>query len=348
MSLNKRILVAPLDWGLGHITRCIPIIEKLLINGHTVFTCGNKESEQLFKEHFPEIKHVIIPGYNVKYSKGNSQALTMILQTPKFLFKIINEKKIAENLAFKLKLDLIISDNRFGFRSSKTTNIFISHQIHIQGPRFLKSLLYKINARYINQFDNCWIPDYKGDNSLSGDLSKNPRLNNYSFIGPLSRFKKSKNIIPYKYKYLAILSGPEPQRTIFENIILKEFSKQRELCAIIGGKPSGKKFTQNNIEYFCHLKTADFLYTVNASELLICRAGYSNIMDLSALNKRALLVPTPGQTEQEYLAKYHERNSTIKWMHQKGFQLNGNKNFGKVIRAEKNSLLNKEFLEIGL
>jgi uncharacterized protein (TIGR00661 family) len=348
LSLKKRILVAPLDWGLGHITRCIPIIEKLLKNDHTVFTCGNKESEQLFKEHFPKIKHIIISGYNVKYSRRNSQALSMALQTPKFIFKIKNEKKIAEDLASKLNLDIIISDNRFGFRSSKTTNIIISHQIHIQGPWFLKPILYKINSSYINQFDNCWIPDYNDTNSLAGDLSKNPKLNNYSFIGPLSRFKKSKNIIPYKYKYLAILSGPEPQRSIFEKIVLKAFSKLNEPCAIIGGNPLGKQYSKNNIEYFCHLKTEDFLNTVNVSEFLICRSGYSNIMDLSVLNKKALLVPTPGQTEQEYLAKYHTNKSSVKWINQQEFKINGDSDFGQTITSKINYLLDKEFTKVGL
>ena len=231
MSSNKRILVAPLDWGLGHISRCIPLIEKLLENNHTVITCGNNESKQLFKEHFPKLQHILISGYNAKYSKRNNQGLSMIVQTPKFIYKILNEKKIAQELANKLNLDIIISDNRFGFRSTKTTNIFLSHQIHIQGPWLLKPILYKINSRYINQFDNCWIPDFNETDSLSGELSKNPGLKNYSFIGPLSRFKKPTETKTQKYKYLAILSGPEPQRTIFEKIILKEFSEINEtLC----------------------------------------------------------------------------------------------------------------------
>ena len=145
MKTTKNILIAPLDWGLGHITRCIPIIELLLKNGHNVLTCGNKESEQLFKEHFPKIKHITIPGYNPKYSSKNNQSISMIRQIPKFLRKIKAEQKIATQLAKKNKIDYIISDNRFGFRSSETINIFISHQIHIQGPKAIKPLLLKIN-----------------------------------------------------------------------------------------------------------------------------------------------------------------------------------------------------------
>jgi hypothetical protein len=205
-------------------------------------------------------------------------------------------------------------------------------------------MLYKINSSFINQFDNCWIPDYNDYNSLSGVLSKNPKLTNYSFIGPLSRFKKSKNISPYKYKYLAILSGPEPQRTIFEKIILKAFSKVNEPCAIIGGNPLGKQYTIDNVKYYCHLKTEDFLNTVSASDLLICRSGYSNIMDLSVLNKKALLVPTPGQTEQEYLAKYHANKSSVKWINQQEFNINNDSDFGHTITSKINYLLDEELI----
>jgi len=348
LSSNKRILVAPLDWGLGHISRCIPLIEKLLEKNHTVITCGNNESKQLFKEHFPKLQHVLISGYNAKYSKRNNQALSMIIQTPKFIYKIINEKRIAQELANKLNLDIIISDNRFGFRSIKTTNIFLSHQIHIQGPSILKPILHKINSRFINQFDNCWIPDFNETDSLSGELSKNPGLKNYSFIGPLSRFKKPIETKTQKYKYLAILSGPEPQRTIFENIILKEFSELNETCAIIGGKPGGKEFAKENINYYPHLKTGNFLEIVSHSEFIICRSGYSNIMDLSVLNKRAILVPTPGQTEQEYLAKYHSKKSSINWVKQKEFNLKGINEFGKLTVPKMKPLLKKEFNKIGL
>jgi len=341
-------LIAPLDWGLGHVTRCIPLIQALLNKGHKVMTCGNKEAEILFKEHFPSLEHIIIDGYNVKYSKNKSQAFAMIIQSPKFFFTIKKEKKTAEALTEKLNLDYIISDNRFGFRSSRTKNIFICHQIHIQGPKILMPIFYRINTFFIKQFDYCWIPDHPGKNKLSGILSENPKPKNCSYIGPLSRFSKPAESKSYKFKYLAILSGPEPQRTLLEQIIFKQFLKQEKPCAIIGGKPNGSEYIKNNITYFNHLKTEDFFKTVKASKYLIARSGYSNIMDLSILKKDAILIPTPGQTEQEYLAKHHSKASNIKWMKQSNFKLNGNKDFGKIKSFQNQELLLSELSNVGL
>jgi uncharacterized protein (TIGR00661 family) len=341
-------LIAPLDWGLGHITRCTPIIQKLITSGHHVISCGNKNAGIIFKEHFPEIEHHLIDGYNVKYSKRKSQAISMIMQSPKF-FKVINkEKKIAEALSTKLDIDYVISDNRFGFRSTKTTNIFICHQIHIQGPKLLMPIFYKINSHFIKQFDHCWIPDHNRNNNLSGILSGNPKPKNCSFIGPLSRFNEQANSQSYKYKYLAILSGPEPQRSLLEEIVIAQFLKQNCKCAIIGGKPEGNNYVENNIAYFNHLKTEDFFNLVKSSEFLIARSGYSNIMDLSVLNKNVILIPTPGQTEQEYLAKYHSMNSNTRWVNQSNFHLNGNNNFGKIQPFKDEDLLEQELTKIGL
>ena len=272
----------------------------------------------------------------------------MILQSPKF-FKIINEeKKIAEDLVNKLGIDVIISDNRFGFRSKKTINIFICHQIHIQGPKLLMPVFYKINTYYIKQFDHCWIPDHKGKENLSGILSSNPMPSNCSFIGPITRFTKPANSKNHKYKYLAILSGPEPQRSLMEKIVIKEFLNQDKPCAIIGGKPEGNRYAKNNIAYFNHLETEEFFEAVKSSEFLITRSGYSNIMDLSVLNKKVILIPTPGQTEQEYLAKYHSLISNTKWLSQSNFHLNGKNDYGKIKSFNNEKLLEKEMNKIGL
>tara|TARA_Y100001968_G_scaffold332825_1_gene392523 strand:+ start:4766 stop:5812 length:1047 start_codon:yes stop_codon:yes gene_type:complete len=344
----KNILIAPLDWGLGHATRCVPLIEQLLLRDHQVFTCGNKDSEVIFKEHFPSLQHIPINGYNVRYSKGNKQGLSMLVQAPKFFKKIYFERKIAEQLSSRLKLDYIISDNRFGFRARKTTNIFITHQIHIQGPKLLTPLFLKINLNYINKFKHCWIPDYK-NNKLSGILTDFPLPNNSTFIGPLSRFKKPAKINQnFKYKYLGIVSGPEPQRTLFEKLLIKEFSKENAACAVIGGNLSKSNYTKRNISYFPHLKTNNFYTIINESENIICRPGYSNIMDLSILNKKAFVIPTPGQTEQEYLAKYHNKKSSVKFCKQNSFTINNKTCFNKFQPFKHTNLLSSALKEVGL
>ena len=122
-----------MDWGLGHVSRTIPVIKNLLKRGHTVITCGNENIKTIYKEEFKSLKHIDFKGYNPKYSKGNNQGLAMIKQSSKFFNLIKEEGKFADKIASEMNLDYIISDNRFGFRSKYTTNIFICHQIKFLG-----------------------------------------------------------------------------------------------------------------------------------------------------------------------------------------------------------------------
>ena len=289
--------------------------------------------------HFKTLKHIYYKGYNPKYSRGNNQGAAMIKQSPKFFKLIKEEKEFADKVAAEMNLDYIISDNRFGFRSKFTTNIFICHQINIQGPFLLKLMMHKINSGYIKKFNQCWIPDVQEKEKLAGKLSIT-KMKNCHYIGPLSRFEKPcKQKESWTYKYLGILSGPEPQRSILEERIIKEFNRLNTKCAIIQGTPNKENIKLNKIDFFSHLKTSDFLRTVENSETIICRSGYSSIMDLSTLQKQAILVPTPGQTEQEYLGKYHQKISKIKTIKQNDFVLKENENHSPVKNTINNNKL---------
>ena len=302
-------MIAPLDWGLGHVSRTIPLIKLLKSRGHEVITCGNKISNKIYKKEFAEIKHIEIEGYKPYYSKNKSQKWALIKQIPKFIKIIYIERKIAERISLEQNADIIISDNRFGFRSSKTTNIYLTHQLKIKGPLFLMKIVNIINGLFIQRFDYCWVPDFE-NSLLSGELSDSYLEKTY--IGPLSRFVK--NVAKrkkYKYKYLAIISGPEPQRSLFEDEIQNCFLKTNEYCVIINGRVNSKKISTEKITSYPHLETTSFMELLSKSELIICRSGYSSIMDLYFLQKKVLLIPTPGQTEQEYLAKYHQETHAI-------------------------------------
>ena len=261
---------------------------------------------------------------------------------PKFLNAIKKENEIAEKIAKEHNIDVIISDNRYGFRSSKTKNIFICHQLQIVAPIIIENILNNINHRLINKFENCWIPDTSQAPNLSGRLS-NFKNNKTFHIGPLSRFKSS--IQPktnYKYQYIGIISGPEPHRTIIENKLIREFLKLKTKCAIINGETNKLNSKKDNIDFFAHQNTEYFKRLIEDSEIIICRSGYSSIMDLSILQKEVLFIPTPGQTEQEYLARYHSKVSNIKSMKQDDFSLeNFNYKLGKVKEIGNKNLLNK-------
>lgn len=311
MPQKKRILICPLDWGLGHATRCIPIIHLLLQKNIEVVVGGNGSSLALLKKEFPELTFIELPGYNIQYTNG-SLALKLFLSTPKIFTAIKKEHDQLEKIIREKKIDLVISDNRFGLWNKQVRTIFITHQLMIKAP-IGERLLYRINRYYIRKFNECWIPDLAGRPNLAGDLSHPyPLPANAFYIGPLSRFSllkkvSAKPLFPLKstYHVMVIISGPEPQRQLFENIILKQALTIPLNFLIVRGVTETKQTaeTRNNLDIVSHLPTVEMQEAILSSAVIVSRSGYSTIMDLSALKKKAIFIPTPGQTEQEYLAQ---------------------------------------------
>lgn len=317
---RKRILIAPLDWGLGHTTRILPIIGILLNKGHRVTVACNERQKALIIKDYPQIKFVHLDGYDVVYSLNTSMAWNMIRQSHKITKHIKRENKWLQAFIDDNPQDFIISDNRFGFYHPRVENVYITHQINIQGPAIIKPILFGVHKSYIDNFHHCWIPD-TSDSLLAGDLS-NTNIERFKYIGPVSRFKEPAKDTEIAFKYLGIASGPEPQKSAFCKLLENKFLETDEPCAIIGGEPLHKESNQNqNVTYFPHLSTPEFYDVVSKSEVIVSRSGYSTIMDFSILQKPIFFVPTPGQTEQEYLAKFHFEKSGIGYCKQKDFSL---------------------------
>ena len=215
MKQKKRILVAPLDWGIGHASRCIPIIHHLIKYDFEVVISTNGRSYKLLKSEFPELEFCHIKGYNITYPNSKNMVMKMLTQIPKIILGIITEYFSLRKIIHSKKIDGVISDNRFGMWNKSIPCVFITHQINIKSPVFSK-LINKINHFFIGKYNECWIPDFS-NNLLSGELSKIDFKNDtFKFIGPLSRLEKKD--LDIKYKYCFLISGPEPQRTILENI----------------------------------------------------------------------------------------------------------------------------------
>jgi hypothetical protein len=214
-----RILVAPLDWGLGHTTRCIPVVHALINNGCTVYLAGNKAQAALLKTEFPNLLLIELNGYKVQFSKKKSLLLLKIMaQLPHFKKIIQDENKWLQKIIAEHKIDAVISDNRFGLHHPQMHTVFITHQLSIKTPfgKWIDTLIQRWNYSYINKFSECWVPDAK-ELPLAGELSHPvclPKIPVH-YAGWLSRFKKME--IKSESKFILImLSGPEPQRSLLE------------------------------------------------------------------------------------------------------------------------------------
>ena len=233
----------------------------------------------------------------------------MIFQIPKILFSIFKEHQQLKKIIEEHKIEMVISDNRYGLWNKKIESVFITHQINIQAP-FFEKLLFRINSWFISKYDECWVPDYAEENNLSGDLShpknefyKKNFPGNIKYIGPKSRFTKGISKEEKNYECVGIVSGPEPQRTLFFEQLVDDFKKMKGKTLIISGRPEILKQTQDGeLTIVNHLEDEAFLSALYSAKKIICRSGYSTIMDLHVLGLNATYIPTPGQTEQEYLA----------------------------------------------
>lgn len=325
-QVKKRVLVAPLDWGLGHATRCIPVIKMLLQNNFEVFIAAQNACAQLLKKEFPFLKIVPLPGYNISYSDNKKTFLIkMLSQFPSIKKTIKKENKWLERVRKEYKLDIVISDNRFGLYHPKIHSIFITHQLHIKaGNFFIEWLAQKINYYFINKYNECWIPDEAGLEGLAGELShpKKMPFTSVKYIGILSRLKKAthkKNI-----DLLVMLSGPEPQRSIFENILLPQMMPLKISMVLVRGLPAedNKLAHENNyLNIYNHLPAEELNEIMLSAKTIVARSGYSTIMDLATLQQNAMLVATPGQTEQEYLAAFLSNKNYFISANQQGFNL---------------------------
>jgi len=304
---NKKILIAPLDWGLGHATRCIVIIQYLQILGCNITIAASGKTKNLLHNELKNVAFLDLPGYDIAYSKNKrTLALKILIQIPK-IFKIIRfENKWVEAAIKKYHFDVVISDNRYGLYTKKAVSVFITHQLKVQASLpVIENLLQRINYRFINRFSECWVPDFKEKLNIAGKLSHPSKLPAIpiKYLGPISRLQRP-GISDVNFKWIAIISGPEPQRTILENKIFEFAKNTEEKIIIVRGLPgaSEQETASPNCTVFNHLNTLEIQAAIQASEFIISRCGYTTVMEILSLQKKSVLIPTPGQTEQEYLA----------------------------------------------
>ena len=346
------ILISPLDWGLGHASRCIQVIQELLKAGHKVTIAGYGRSLILLQKEFPNLDSVDLKGFSPSYSKTGKMVLHLFLLLPRFIGTIFREHYDLKSLLKLYDFDGIISDNRYGLWNKQVKSILITHQVMVKTPGWLKFAeypIYLISRLMISRFDECWIPDYEQSPGLSGDLShKYPLPKNAKFIGPLSRFNSPEASSEKKAgerKIVVVISGPEPQRSIFEDLVSRQLLELNQPGTILSGKPeSGNQSTfKDKLAILSHLPTPEMSELISTSTLVICRSGYSSIMDLHVLGSKALFVPTPGQTEQIYLAELHQQSGEVMWSKQETLNLKAD-----IEEALKYPGFNKDVIHIGL
>lgn len=301
------VLVAPLDWGLGHAARCIPIINEFIRQDWEVWLAGSGPTLTLLQQQYPQLPSLALKPYNVFYHGATGRLpLTVARQAPAIWASIRHEHRWLQQVLKTRSFDVILSDNRYGLHSNQAYCVFITHQLVIRSGllRWIDGILRKFNYHYINKFNECWIPDWEGAVNIAGELSHPSRVPaNAHYIGPVSRFELQQQL--KQYDIAIVLSGPEPCRTDWEQKLQQELRHFEGTALLVRGVPIGKELSlPPNIVVENMLSAEELNTAIEQAEWIICRSGYTSIMDLITLRKKAILVPTPGQPEQEYLADY--------------------------------------------
>lgn len=311
----KTILVSPLEWGLGHTVRLVPVIEDLVRKGHRVILASDGRSLSFLRFRFPGLPWIRMPFYPVRYPATRRFFVKIIPQIPGILRAIRRNRKQVARLVTEQSIDLIISDHRYGLTCRGVYSIFMTNQLWLKAPKGLawgEPLVYRLHLWYLRKYDRIWLPDFQGEPNISGIQTHPPHLPaRAEYIGPVSRFR---GVTPEKpgrtkpFAVLGLLSGPEPQRTILEQILIEKFTSAETPSIILRGIPPedpSAQPTEENIgcvTLISHASDPHLLWYILQAPRIICRPGNSTLSDLIILGKPALLVPTPGQTEQEYVA----------------------------------------------
>ena len=321
-SANKTILITPLNWGLGHATRCIPIIKALQDNNYIPIIASDGIALDLLRKEFPYIQTLELPSYHIEYAKNAKNfKWKLIKNLPKMIVAILDEKKIVNSWIRKHDIDGIISDNRLGVFSKKVPSVFITHQLNVMTGNTTK-FTSKCHQYFIKKYNECWVPDTNETINLTGELGhlNNHKLN-LKYIGPLSRMRQKETA--KVYDLMIILSGPEPQRTFLEEKLQQEIMRYNGNVVFIRGVVEKEQSKQQikNVTYYNFMNTKQLEQTFNESDLVLCRSGYTTVMDLAKLGKKAFFIPTPGQYEQEYLAIKLQDENLVPYATQNDFTI---------------------------
>jgi len=320
---RKTVLIAPLNWGLGHANRLLPVIAALRDDDCRVMVAATSPALEVIQQEFPELEIRPIKSSAIRYTRNRWLMPKLFVQAPVLLRDLLYERRWIKRYVQNEKPDLIISDNRFGLYHKDVFSCYMTHQVKVIMPAYLKPfqpLVRWIHRKIIASYDVCLIPDGE-QNGLSGKLAHQPKGFSFKhvYIGPVSGFL-SLSPVPAEHipDVLLVVSGPEPQRHMLVEKFADLFRNDSRELWIVAGQPHKKYDNRdNNIRIISHMRRAELKYLMMHVPVLILRSGYTSLMDLHAIKRKAILIPTPGQTEQEYLGWYFEQRYAFTVFQQK-------------------------------
>ena len=302
-----KILVAVLNWGLGHATRSIPLIQELQHFDFQPIIGSDGKALDFLREEFPDIKYFELTSLQFSYSKNSAlNQIYLLSQSIIWNNQLKNDKFQIEKIHQQENLFGIISDSRPYCYHENIPSIYLTHQLQVKSGAF-SGIATAAHRRLIKQFDECWVPDFEQPNAFCGEMSqwRNAPLT-IRHIGILSDLHNQQT--NQKYDYAGIISGAEPERTKLVQQLIESFSHlEGKKIIIAGSKETNDRLISTDFEIKGLVNRAEVQHIINSANKIVARGGYSTVMDLLHLRQSALLIPTPGQTEQLYITQHLKR-----------------------------------------
>lgn len=325
MVKHRRVAFGVFDWGLGHATRSKPLIEALLERDCKIDFITTGRALKVLKEHFGErCSYFDVPSIVSPYTKSEHFVLSFIKNGPKMLQSLKNARRASKKIIHENGYDLVISDCRYDVYGEKKKSFLINHQLRFAAPAGAETFAELWLAQRMSKYKKVIVPDFPGKDNLTGKLSHKLHFiksKKVEYVGILSHIKKTK--CRKDIDYLITLTGPEPQRSLLEDIVFKQAGCLSGKVVIAGGNPDkDKPKLAANVEYHPYLNTQQMEDCLNRCKFFISRSGYTSMMELAELGiSKALLIPTPGQTEQEYLGEFYMKQGYFPQVTQKELDL---------------------------
>jgi predicted glycosyltransferase len=311
---DKVIFYSVLNWGIGHATRSIPIINHYLALNNQVIIFSDGEAETILKKSFPNIVFHTLPSYKIQYKSKRLLTLFIALQSIARWWVIWKENKLINRYQAQYNADISISDNRYGCYVLGKKNYIISHQLKLVSSHFIENFSQRFISKLIKPFDELWIPDIESV-KLSGQMTEVNSSITIRWIGFPYSIKNNELKSGIDVDILILLSGPEPRRSELEATYLKIAPNINRKVTFIAGNFSEEyyEFQRDNLTFFSSKKYEETIPFISNANVIICRSGYSTLIDLYVLKKdKIICIPTAGQPEQEYLASYWSQKGWVK------------------------------------
>ncbi|MFP4223274.1 MAG: glycosyltransferase [Phycisphaeraceae bacterium] len=312
--MARRILFGTSSWGLGHATRDLVLIRALLEAGCEVTVVATGPALKVLRGELGErCDYLDWPDMPSTISRSTIGFYVKTISfIPRIFLAWFDEKRRLRKLLRDRPIDVVISDHRYGLVTDAVPCFFISHSPRYIAPWrswFMETCMELFVAAWLRPAEKLLVPDHD-QRGLSGDMSHKTRFfprEKMVFLGQLSSLSLPDDPPGQDIDTFISISGPEPQRTRFQAKVLGQLGRLKGRTVVTlglpGREPPRVKDVPANVEIHAYLGRAEQQRMMLRSRLVVCRSGYTTLMELAELGRPALLVPTPAQTEQLYLAK---------------------------------------------